>query len=92
MRITEYPLGMNRYLYALANPATLIDPSGHFATMCDGGCGTSSPADDVQVRRAAQRSYVRETTGKKRNYSWTRRSSVLAFDLLHPLALVGGRR
>jgi hypothetical protein len=31
------PLSMNRFLYALANPATLIDPSWHFATRCDSG-------------------------------------------------------
>lgn len=27
----QNPLSMNRFLYALANPATLIDPSGHLA-------------------------------------------------------------
>jgi RHS repeat-associated protein len=30
----QNPLSLNRYLYALANPATLQDPSGHYA--CSG--------------------------------------------------------
>jgi RHS repeat-associated protein len=30
----QNPLSMNRFLYALANPATLIDPTGHYA--CSG--------------------------------------------------------
>ena len=30
----QNPLTLNRYLYALGNPATLIDPDGHYAT-CD---------------------------------------------------------
>ena len=31
------PLTMNRYLYALANPTTLIDPDGHMAEKVTGG-------------------------------------------------------
>ena len=44
------PLSMNRFLYALANPATLIDPDGHKVMWGEGG-GTvpSRPA----ARRAA---------------------------------------
>jgi RHS repeat-associated protein len=35
------PRTMNRYLYALANPATLVDPDGHLAQafVTSGGCG-----------------------------------------------------
>ena len=33
------PLTMNRYLYALANPATLIDPDGHRGCLPDAGNG-----------------------------------------------------
>ena len=33
---------MNRYLYAGANPATLVDPSGHSA--CSGGMSPSEEA------------------------------------------------
>ena len=39
------PLSMNRFLYALANPATLIDPDGHKATECDSGCGSDHPIE-----------------------------------------------
>jgi RHS repeat-associated protein len=52
----QNPLSMNRFLYALANPATLIDPSGHFVTMCDGGCGTGSPAAVERAKQAGKRS------------------------------------
>ena len=31
MGAAQNPLSMNRFLYALANPATLIDPTGHLA-------------------------------------------------------------
>jgi RHS repeat-associated protein len=54
------PLSLNRYLYAAANPATLIDPTGHAG--CDGsgkkhaGSGKSCPPtdndDDSDGRRA----------------------------------------
>ena len=43
------PMTMNRFLYALANPATLIDPDGHMAACptCDGGGTETDPeADD----------------------------------------------
>jgi len=36
------PITMNRYLYAGANPATLVDPSGHSA--CSGGMSPSEEA------------------------------------------------
>lgn len=37
------PMTMNRFLYALANPATLIDPDGHNACLDVGaGCASSS--------------------------------------------------
>jgi hypothetical protein len=32
-------MSLNRYLYALANPTTLIDPTGHSAVYEGGGCG-----------------------------------------------------
>ena len=39
------PLSMNRYLYALANPATLIDPDGHKACEMD-PCNEGDTAHD----------------------------------------------
>jgi RHS repeat-associated protein len=41
------PMSMNRFLYALANPATLIDPDGHRACMEDdtGRCVASAELD-----------------------------------------------
>jgi len=42
------PLSMNRYLYAEANPATMIDPTGHGATVVtDGGGGSAACRDDA---------------------------------------------
>jgi RHS repeat-associated protein len=35
----QNPLTLNRYLYANANPATLVDPDGHVARMYDEGPG-----------------------------------------------------
>jgi RHS repeat-associated protein len=34
----QNPLSMNRFLYAEANPTTLIDPTGHFVPADDGQC------------------------------------------------------
>jgi RHS repeat-associated protein len=39
----QNPLSLNRYLYAAANPATLVDPSGHWA--CGYDANTHSPID-----------------------------------------------
>jgi hypothetical protein len=35
----QEPLSLNRFLYAAANPATLIDPDGHKSVYEGGGCG-----------------------------------------------------
>jgi RHS repeat-associated protein len=40
----QNPVSMNRYLYAAANPATLVDPSGH----CWGICIDINPVGFVQ--------------------------------------------
>ena len=68
------PLSMNRFLYAEANPATLIDPSGHMAQTVDGGgadpttetvcrypCGPTISATDT-VREAASHSVANRTS------------------------------
>jgi RHS repeat-associated protein len=62
------PLTMNRYLYALANPATLIDPDGHFVAEFDSdaysklgrcqhigdpGCGRKGVGQRQRLRAAA---------------------------------------
>ena len=67
------PLSMNRFLYAEANPATLIDPSGHMVPTMDGGgsdpnteavcrypCGPTISATDT-VREAASHSVANRT-------------------------------
>jgi RHS repeat-associated protein len=45
------PLSFNRYLYALADPATLVDPDGHMAAAREGG-GTLSPAQEQRAELA----------------------------------------
>jgi RHS repeat-associated protein len=40
------PLTMNRFLYALANPATLVDPDGHMAEAGGGGGSLSNICTD----------------------------------------------
>jgi RHS repeat-associated protein len=44
----QNPLTLNRYLYADANPATLVDPDGHCARVVDGDCinGTARTQED----------------------------------------------
>jgi hypothetical protein len=43
MGSAQNPLSMNRFLYAHANPATLIDPTGHYAMEFDQGATRTSP-------------------------------------------------
>jgi RHS repeat-associated protein len=50
------PLSMNRYLYAHANPATLIDPDGHMAMTATGGggCGARGCQADRAVKQLSR--------------------------------------
>ena len=62
---SQDPLSLNRYLYAEANPATLVDPTGHFVSAGDStpgssckfigdwGCGQTAPTSKSEVRAAA---------------------------------------
>ncbi len=61
----QNPMSMNRFLYAEANPTTLIDPTGHFVSANDStpgsrcsnigdwGCGQTAPTSKSNVRPAA---------------------------------------
>ena len=52
------PLSMNRFLYAEANPATLIDPTGHYAQMGEDICPSCVPGSKpVPGQSAASTSY-----------------------------------
>jgi len=53
----QNPLSMNRFLYAEANPTTFIDPTGHKATKCDGGCGSGSKEQIENAKQAAKQHY-----------------------------------
>ena len=57
------PASMNRFLYAEANPATLIDPSGHRACT-DTGAGCLSPAEYAKLK-AKQKSKQAGTSGSR---------------------------
>ncbi len=52
---------MNRFLYAAANPSTLIDPTGHFATAGPGG-GGGSYADYMAKQTEDAREQARSET------------------------------
>ncbi len=69
MGSAQNPLSMNRFLYAHANPATLIDPTGHCAMDMMMTCGGRSPAAGRPAGRA------RTTTGRPRapirSAAWT---------------------
>ena len=43
----QHPLSMNRFLYAEANPATLVDPSGHLAKRGGGSAMDYGPQPDT---------------------------------------------
>jgi RHS repeat-associated protein len=53
------PLTLNRYLYALANPATFIDPSGHCAVTSDNldACGNNYTASVKATSDRYQKRY-----------------------------------
>jgi RHS repeat-associated protein len=63
------PMTMNRFLYALANPATLIDPDGHHAdaNIGDGGGGGTEPEEqnycDLHPQRCADISAAQDGGG-----------------------------
>jgi RHS repeat-associated protein len=62
------PLTMNRFLYALANPATLIDPDGHNACMEDesGRCVASAEANR-QVAENQRKARARSQSATQEN-------------------------
>ena len=47
------PISLNRFLYALANPESMIDPDGHAACHNVDGCADSAAAAKVEGLRAA---------------------------------------
>ena len=65
------PLTLNRYLYANGNPATLVDPDGHWATMRDEGRDPTQGRTIIQVRA---RALVQQQTALRNE---TRRLAIL---------------
>ena len=59
MGSAQNPLSMNRYLYAHANPATLIDPTGHVAEENDGP--SQSVTQKINASEYLQRKFADET-------------------------------
>jgi hypothetical protein len=58
MGSAQDPLSLNRFLYAHANPATLIDPTGHM--ICEGDCGGNPTAAEVKATREAKVKTVKQ--------------------------------
>ena len=65
MGSAQNPLSMNRFLYALANPATLIDPSGHDPCRFGGDdCGVK--ATHAATHKAARVARAKQTNVGRR--------------------------
>jgi RHS repeat-associated protein len=66
------PLTLNRYLYADANPATLVDPDGHSVCRYDGeDCRTIARANASKPRFPALSGTTDMTTGVDNFRSWS---------------------
>jgi hypothetical protein len=70
---------MNRFLYAHANPATLIDPTGHAACLrfIDGVCQGYHSQVRTGTRTKAQVERDRATRNRQAEYGTTNRRSVM---------------
>jgi RHS repeat-associated protein len=73
MGSAQNPLSMNRFLYAEANPASLVDPSGHCARFIDSVCAdhrenATQKHQRIEAKRAASRRAERGVENRiKRN-------------------------
>jgi RHS repeat-associated protein len=65
------PLSMNRYLYALANPSTLVDPDGHQALECDDVHGCNYQTNGPKPPSAPHRPGPRRPQPSTRNAAYT---------------------
>ncbi len=62
------PASLNRFLYAEANPATFIDPTGHMVPDCVGqDCGAIARANQRKARAKQQPSSTTQTTNPTGN-------------------------
>lgn len=59
----QNPLSLNRFLYAAANPETLIDPDGHCFTFQDGICADHVSGGYSASQTASRRSHFRAQSG-----------------------------
>jgi RHS repeat-associated protein len=67
------PLSMNRYLYAEANPATLVDPTGHCIRWQDDYCADHLSGGGANAIQQVHRQKVHAAEIRRRNTN-TRRS------------------
>ena len=67
------PLSMNRFLYAEANPATLVDPTGHCARFMDGVCADArTGAFTTQAKKILRARGDRSSDYERSNGRWGR--------------------
>jgi RHS repeat-associated protein len=73
----QNPLTLNRYLYALANPATLVDPDGHMARtyIYDADDQHRQSAASIAAARAAGQKY-RDKLAADAEYEFMHRKSM----------------
>jgi RHS repeat-associated protein len=74
----QHPLSMNRFLYAEANPATLVDPTGHaacsaYADYCDNAAtGQRTVHKERQQKSYASKQSKQDRDNREESYTYSR--------------------
>jgi RHS repeat-associated protein len=72
----QNPLSMNRFLYAEANPATMIDPTGHCVRWQDNYCADARSGGTNAIQKQHQKKVHNDEIRRRNNANRTREYSV----------------